>query len=190
MPLSANPGDEETLWQGAPSVKALLGDIVAGALFTLAVALGVYVLYAPALRLAAGLGTAAAAAVATNEPGLRLAAILFVVTVVGLRLGRVAWRVLALRSYRYKVSNQRVLIESGVFSSTIEEIDMRTVEDITFHQSFLERLLGIGQIGLVSSDRTTARVRLVGVENPRQVRELVRNSAYKASGGQLFTRQT
>ena len=40
---------------------------------------------------------------------------------------------------------------------------MRTIDDITFHQTFVERLLGIGQIAILSSDPSNARLRLVGV---------------------------
>jgi hypothetical protein len=54
----------------------------------------------------------------------------------------------------------------------------------------VERLLGIGSITVVSADRTTARVRLVGLEKPRDLRELIRTSAYQATKGQLFTRET
>ena len=67
---------------------------------------------------------------------------------------------------------------------------MRTIDDITFHQTFVERLLGIGQIAILSSEPSTPRVRLVGVTDPRQVRELIRGSAYQATRGQLFTRST
>ena len=45
-------------------------------------------------------------------------------------------------------------------------------------------------VSIVTSDPSNARVRLVGVPDPRQVRELVRNAAYQATRGQLFTRST
>ena len=57
-----------------------------------------------------------------------------------------------LRSQTYRLSNQRLLVETGLLSRTIDEIDLRTVEDITFHQSFGERLFGLGRIGVVSSE--------------------------------------
>ena len=65
---------------------------------------------------------------------------------------RLAWRGFVLRATSYRLSNQRLLIESGVFSRTIDEIDLRTVDDITFHQRFFERVLGLGRIGIVSSE--------------------------------------
>ena len=124
---------------------------------------------------------------------------MFVVVVAGGRIVRLVWRGLVLRSHSYRLSNQRLLVESGVFSKTIDEIDLRTVDDITFHQSFVERLLGLGEIGIVSSEpdvqggalrRGGMRARLMGVSDPRAVREQIRNAAYEASGKQVFMRPT
>jgi membrane protein YdbS with pleckstrin-like domain len=88
------------------------------------------------------------------------------------------------------VSNQRILLESGVLSKRIDEVDMRTVEDIEFRQGVFERMLGIGEIGIIAADKRLARFRLLGVENPRDVRELIRANAFQATQRQLFTRTT
>jgi uncharacterized membrane protein YdbT with pleckstrin-like domain len=190
---------EDQLWQGRPSLKTLTGDAVGTLLFSLAVALGVYFVYQPALQAVSGLSKEVARSVASYEPGLRLAAVVFVVVVAGGRIARLVWRGLGLRSHSYRLTNQRLLVESGVFSRTIDEIDLRTVDDITFHQSFADRLLGLGQIGIVSSEpgagggalgRAGMRARLIGVPDPRAVREQIRNAAYEASGKQVFMRPT
>ena len=190
---------EEHLWEGVPSRKALAVDAAGTALFTLALSLTVGFLYRPALDVVSGLSRDAAKFVTSNEPGLRFAAVLFVVVVAGQHFVRLAWRALVLRTQHYRLTNQRLTIESGVFSRTINEIDLRTVEDITFHQRFSERLLGLGQIGVVSSEpdptggaprRAGVRGRLVGVRDPREVREQIRNAAYAATGKQVFMRPT
>jgi uncharacterized membrane protein YdbT with pleckstrin-like domain len=98
--------------------------------------------------------------------------------------------VAVLKSHHYRITDQRILIESGVLSRQIEEIDMRNVEDLVYRQSVVERVLGVGDITIISADRTTARMRLVGLEKPRELRELIRTTAYQATRGQLFTRQT
>ena len=53
-----------------------------------------------------------------------------------------------------------------------------------------ERLLGIGQIAIVAADKKMSRFRLLGVENPREVRELIRAHAFQATQRQVFTRST
>jgi len=113
-----------------------------------------------------------------------------VAIVVVARLAKLAWHVAVLRGHHYRISNQRIVLETGALSKRIDEIDMRTVEDIEFQQRFLERLLGIGEIAIVAADKKMARFRLLGIENPRQLRELIRANAFAATQGQLFTRST
>jgi len=189
---------EDHLWEGTPSLKGLAIDAVGLALFTLALSLAVGFAYRPALDAASGISADVAKFITNNEPGLKLAAVLFVVVVAGQHVLRLGWRAVVLRSQHYRLTNQRLLIESGVFSRSINEIDLRTVDDITFHQRFSERVLGLGQIGIVSSEpdpegvprRAGVRARLVGVSQPREVREQIRNAAYAASRKQVFMRPT
>jgi hypothetical protein len=186
----AAPANEESLWEGAPSLKALAVSMVATGLFAIVVPLVVYLGYTPLRDLIAHASTDAAGLVADHEEGARTFLMLVVIALVAARALRLGWRMLALRSHRYGVSTQRIMVESGVFSKTIAEIDVRTIDDIVFRQSLVERLLGIGQIAILSSEPSNPRLRLVGVPDPRHVRELIRNSAYQATRGQLFTRST
>jgi uncharacterized membrane protein YdbT with pleckstrin-like domain len=187
---------EQVIWVGTPSLRAMAVDMVATGLYAAVVTAVVALAYEPALRFVAGLSRQAAAFVAEYEGGFKLAAILFVATVVGVRLTRLLWHALALRSHRYRVTSQRLLFESGVLSKSITEIDMRTVEDITLEQTVMQRLVGVGEIGIVSSDlgpgggRARTRLRLLGVRDARAVRELVRNAAYQATSKQVFMRAT
>jgi len=191
---------EQQLWEGKPSLRILTVDLIWALLFGAAIAIGVALLFTPALAAVAKLSTGTARAIASNAPGLRLAAIVFVVVVAGQRIVRLGWRGFVLRALSYQLSDQRLLIESGVFSRTINEIDLRTVDDLTFHQRFSERLLDLGRIGIVSSEpgpegggqvrRAGTKAELIGIPDPRAVRELIRNAAYAASGKQVFMRST
>jgi uncharacterized membrane protein YdbT with pleckstrin-like domain len=186
---------EQVVWVGTPSLRAMVVDMVATGLYAAIVTAVVALAYEPALRFLSGLSRQAAAFVAEYEGGFKLAAILFVATVVGVRLVRLLWRGLALRSHRYRVTSQRLLLESGVLSKSITEIDMRTVEDIALEQTIMQRMVGVGEIGIVSSDlspggRAKTRLRLLGVRDARDVRELIRNAAYQATRNQVFMRAT
>lgn len=193
------PQTEEQVWEGSPSLKALAIDLAVTMLFSIVLIVAVVSAYNPALRALSGVSRDMARFVASNEPGFQLAATLFVIVVAGQHLVRLAWRALVLRTQSYRLSNQRLLVETGVFSRSINEIDLRTVDDITFHQRFSERVLGLGQIGIVSSEpdpgggisrRAGVRALLVGIRDPRDVRELIRNAAYAATGKQVFMRPT
>jgi membrane protein YdbS with pleckstrin-like domain len=181
---------ERELWQGTPSAKALLGAIVGATLFSAVVCAAVYFAYRPLLTLLSGMSPQLGEDLERHRQTVWLIALGLVAVVVGGRMARLAWRLAVLKSHRYRITDQRMVIESGVLSRRIDELDMRTVEDLDFRQSVLERVLGIGDITVISSDRTDARTRLVGIARPRELRELLRNTAYQATHRQLFTRQT
>lgn len=187
---AAHASVETEIWQGHPSAKGMLGSILGAVLLVLVVVIGAFLVFDPLMRLAAGAGEDGAAAVARNRDTYATIFGSLVAAVVAVRLAVLAWQLIVLKSHHYRVTNQRVVIESGVFTKHIEEIDIRTVSDLEFRQSLFERVLGVGDITLVGSDRSAARTRLRGLARPRELRELIREAAYRATKGQLFTRET
>lgn len=187
---AAAPVAETVVWEGIPSLRAMLADITSTLLGAVILSVAAVWLFAPALSLFASIGREQARFVAANRPDIKLAVTVLVVLVVAFKVAKLAWRIAVLRSHHYRVSNQRIVIETGVLSKRIDEVDMRGVEDIEFRQQFLQRLLGIGEIAIVAADKEMGRFRLLGVEKPREVRELIRANAFQATRGQLFTRST
>jgi uncharacterized membrane protein YdbT with pleckstrin-like domain len=187
---AAAPVAETVVWESVPSLRAMLADITSTLLGAVVLAVVAVWLFDPALSLFAGIGREQTRLVAANRADIKLAVTVLVVLVVAFRVAKLGWRIAVLRSHHYRVSNQRIVIETGVLSKRIDEVDMRAVEDIEFRQKFLQRLLGIGEIAIVGSDKDLGRFRLLGVENPREVRELIRANAFQATRGQLFTRST
>lgn len=181
---------EEIAWEGTPSLKAMLVQAVTTAVFAIGLPLTVVLGFDPMLSLIAQLGRPMAETVDTNRQTIRTVLMLAVTVLVVARLAKLAWHAAILRSHRYRVSNQRILLETGVLSKRIDEVDMRTVEDIEFRQGLLERLLGIGDIAIIAADKGMGRFRLLAVENPRDVRELIRGNAFQATQRQVFTRTT
>jgi hypothetical protein len=182
----AAPLAEQTLWEASPSLLLLLGETVATLLVVLAVILLV-MLGLPAVLSAlpnGGRGTW----VDPHKAPLVLTVVLAVY--LALRGSRMAVRAARLRSTRYRLTNQRLLVESGLLSRGMVEVDLRTVDDLVYRQGLVDRLLGIGSVGVVSSDRSSPRLQLLGVKDPRGTRELIRSQAYAATQRQLFTRST
>ncbi len=182
--------NEEVVWEGVPSLKAMLVQAVTTATFAIGLPLVAVLAFDPVMGLIAQLGRPMAETIDTNRPTIRMVVTAAVVVLVVARLAKLAWHAAILRSHRYKVSNQRILLETGVLSKRIDEVDMRTVEDIEFRQGLLERMLGIGDIAVIASDKGMGRFRLIAVENPRDVRELIRANAFQATQRQVFTRST
>lgn len=169
-------GEEETLWRGTPSPKVLIGR-AAG---LLAIVIAVPLL----ARFLASFTADLSAKSTVLTAGWWLTAAILVVQAI--RLGLAFLRI---RSTLYTITSQRIIIERGVLSKAVSEIDLRTIDDTQFFQSFMHRLLGIGNVTLVSADRTMPTFVLHDVPDARAMRETIRSHAYRVSQRQLYTRQ-
>jgi uncharacterized membrane protein YdbT with pleckstrin-like domain len=101
------------------------------------------------------------------------------------RLARLAFKAVGVRCQRYHLSNRRLRIEGGVFSKSVREIDVRSIDDILLHQSLLGRMLGVGEIALVASETDDKgprnKLRLQAIRDPQVARDQIREAAYRAS---------
>jgi membrane protein YdbS with pleckstrin-like domain len=182
-------GREELLWEGGPSPRLLAREIPAIVWAVVVVPLAI-VLLPRGLRIIAGLHRDLRITVAEQGGTIRFVVIAVAVGLAVFRLGQIGLRYARLRATKYRVTNQRLTVESGLFSKRVDDVDLRSVEDVALEQSALERLLGVGRLSIVSSDRSRPRLDLLGILSPREVRERVRQGAYQASQRQLFTRAT
>jgi membrane protein YdbS with pleckstrin-like domain len=73
------------------------------------------------------------------------------------------------RTMRYRISNYRIDYERGLLSKTIDTTELWHVEDIQFHQSLIERILGVGTITVFASDQTSPSLPLRGLPRPRDI---------------------
>lgn len=60
----------------------------------------------------------------------------------------------------YRVTSRRIVVETGVLSKRLEQIDLYRINDYTVERPFLQRLLGTGNILLKAMDKTTPELRL------------------------------
>ena len=74
----------------------------------------------------------------------------------------------------YKITSQRLVMSTGVFSKHTEELDLYRVKDITLDQPFLLRMFSLGNIVLRTSDKSTPIVRLKAVPKAENLREVIR----------------
>jgi membrane protein YdbS with pleckstrin-like domain len=70
---------------------------------------------------------------------------------------------------RYLLTNQRFVHESGILRRVTDRIEVLDMDDITFEQSFIERLVGVGTIRIISSDRSHPELLMYGIDNVRDV---------------------
>jgi membrane protein YdbS with pleckstrin-like domain len=73
------------------------------------------------------------------------------------------------KTVRYRISNYRIDFERGWFSKDIDTLELWHVEDLKFHQSFIDRILGVGSVTILSHDNTMPKFVLHALPNPRPI---------------------
>ena len=164
------------MWRGSPSWTLLAGRI-ALLIATLAAI--------PILHFLSRGGEVDEGTMGWIRIGFWMALIALLIEAVWLVVG-----LILLRSTLYTITNQRLMIETGILSRSLSEIDLRYVDDTQFAQSLVERILGIGNVTIISSDKSTPTTVLRSIRDPRGVRETIRTHAYQVSHRQIFTRAT
>lgn len=84
------------------------------------------------------------------------------------------WSWLSLRASRIVLTTQRLRIESGVLSKKFEELELYRVRDSSLAQTFWQRMAGIGDVILETTDASTPHVRLRHLHRSFEVREQIR----------------
>jgi len=167
----ATAGAEERLWRGGPSLALLAGKFFGLIVTAIVIPLLLYFWYDRLSQFAGWIW------------------IIFAAILLWL-IGGIAIAIVRIKATMYTVTSQRVIIETGIFTKKVEDIDLRYIDDTQFDQRLSERILGIGNVTIISSDKATPNYVLRGVRDPRALRELIRAHAYQVSQRQLFTRAT
>jgi len=74
---------------------------------------------------------------------------------------------------RYKLTEEKLLINTGLFSIKEEEIQLYRIMDVTLKCTLLQRLFNVGTIHCCSGDKTTPEFDIKDVKNPSTVKELL-----------------
>jgi uncharacterized membrane protein YdbT with pleckstrin-like domain len=64
----------------------------------------------------------------------------------------------------YRLTTRRIVVETGILSKRLEQIDLYRVSDYTVERPFLQRLLGTGNLHLKTVDRTTPNLSVMGIK--------------------------
>lgn len=78
---------------------------------------------------------------------------------------------------RYRLTNQRLVMEFGFVGRRTEEIDLYRVNDVSVKQNPFERMVGIGDIYVSSADSSTPRKYLHNIGDPVRVKDMLREAA-------------
>jgi hypothetical protein len=90
---------------------------------------------------------------------------------------------------RYTVTTERVRVRAGLFTRHNENVELVRVADIDYRQNLSERILGIGDIHLRSSDPSHPELTLRNVRHPERVHDIIRRAVLSARRRYRFSFQ-
>jgi uncharacterized membrane protein YdbT with pleckstrin-like domain len=80
-------------------------------------------------------------------------------------------------SLSYELTEEQLVHREGLLKRITNRIETIDIDDVTHEQTLVERMLGIGSILVISSDKTHPRLTLAGIDEVQRVADLIDNTA-------------
>ena len=74
---------------------------------------------------------------------------------------------------KYTLLEDKLLIDTGIFSLNQEEVKLYRIMDLTMKRSLLQRIFGVGTIHCCSADNTTPEFEIKDIKKPFEVKEMI-----------------
>ena len=74
---------------------------------------------------------------------------------------------------KYRLTEEKIIIETGFFNKTEEEIRLYRIMDLTLKRSFGQRIFGLGTIHCCSGDKSTPEFEIIRIKNSQNVKDLI-----------------
>jgi membrane protein YdbS with pleckstrin-like domain len=139
---------EQTLWEGGYSPKAMFGTWLVVAVTSVALLVVAFLYQMPTIPIALGIIVALWVLVACIYAYRRL-------------------------GYHYELTSQRFIHQVGVLSRQTDRIEVIDIDDVSFFQGPIQRMLGIGTIDITGSDRSHPHLFMRGIADVKSVAGLI-----------------
>jgi uncharacterized membrane protein YdbT with pleckstrin-like domain len=148
--------DEQVVFEGHPSWRALPAFYLGGAVGALAIAVIVWLI-----------------------AGVALAVVVGVVLIVGVVLVGLIKRT----ATDYAITTQRLYIRRGILSKRVQQTRIDRVQNVNTDQRLLERVLRVGTVDFDTAGTDDSEFRFVGIENPDRVVGFIDRAQREAAAG-------
>lgn len=84
------------------------------------------------------------------------------------------WETLEWAARSYLLTDRRVVRRAGVLRRDVADLPIRAIQHTTIHRSLLERLLGVGTVGIATPGTAWTEVYFLHVDDPESVMRAIR----------------
>ena len=117
---------------------------------------------------------AAAIAVGATVLALPTGGLTYLALIIPVILWLVRWWVT--KCTTYELTSQRLRIRSGVLNRRVDELELYRVKDYAMEQPLLLRLVGLGNLTMITSDVSNPQVAIKAIADVENVREKLRGA--------------
>lgn len=80
---------------------------------------------------------------------------------------------------KYYINEDRFFLETGFFTTNIDEILLYRIRDLSVSISLWQRIFGVGTIKIISSDKSLPSLDVINIKHPREVKEIIHKEVEK-----------
>jgi len=89
-------------------------------------------------------------------------------------------KVIKLKMTHYEVTAERIEWSRGIFDRRVDNLDMFRVIDLRLRRSLLDCILGIGTVGLITTDKTDPEFTFEKIRNSRRLYDVIKKASLDA----------
>lgn len=79
----------------------------------------------------------------------------------------------------YKLTEEKLLVESGFLSKNEEEVRLYRIMDLTLRRPLFQRVFGVGTIHCCSADKSTPEFDIIKIKNAEDVKNMLSDMVEK-----------
>lgn len=87
----------------------------------------------------------------------------------------------------YKLTEEKLLIETGFFSKNEEEVRLYRIMDLTLKRSFGQRIFGLGTVHCCTADKSTPEFDILKIKKAKEVKNLISDLVEKQRDAKRIT---
>jgi uncharacterized membrane protein YdbT with pleckstrin-like domain len=89
-------------------------------------------------------------------------------------------KVVQLKMTHYEVTADRIEFSRGILDRKVDNLDMFRVIDLKMRRTLLDCIVGVGTVGLITTDKTDPEFNFEKIHSPRRLYDIIKKASLEA----------